>query len=93
MIQKSTKKHNKRNTQFSPFDYGSRPTDSNQPGYQVTAHQPISNQRDGTSKPYIGAGNNHQQTSYASGYNQTHNTHRCQERAMNHGNTNMLNNN
>jgi len=89
-----TKTTTKETTQFSPFDYGSRPTDSNQVGgYQVTTHQPISNQRDGTSKPYIGAaGNNHQQTSYASGYNQTHNTHRCQERAMNHGNTNMFNN-
>ena len=85
----------KETTQFSPFDYGSRPSDFNQPGgYQVSEQQPIYNQRDGTNKEYVGtAGNNHQQTSYASGYNQTHNTHRCQKQAMNHGNTNMFNNN
>ena len=85
----------KETTQYSPYDYGSRPVNMNQSGaYEVTEQQPIHNQRETTSTDYVGAaGNYNKQTSYESIYNQTINSNRSNEMQMNHGNTNMFNSN
>lgn len=84
----------KETTQYSPYDYGSRPVNMNQTGaYEVTEQQPVYNQRDTTSVNYTGAASSYnKQTSYESGYNQTINSNRSNEMQMNHGNTNMFNN-
>ena len=85
----------KETTQYSPFNYGSHSANYNPQGaYETTQQQCVSNQRDTTSVNYMGNANNATQLqSYESNYNQTSNSNRSNTMAMNHGNTNMFNNN